>query len=49
VRRPPSGRAQAWEKDGRAVVAWLTPAEAGVRMQLELLPAGGTAASAPAP
>lgn len=36
VRRPATGTAQAWEKDGRALVAWIAPAPAGVRMQLEL-------------
>jgi len=38
VGAPPAGRAQAWEKDRRAVVAWLKPAAAGVRMQLQLRP-----------
>ncbi len=38
VRPPAEGLAQAWEKPGRAVVAWMAPAPAGVRMQLELLP-----------
>jgi hypothetical protein len=39
VQPPLSGRAQAWVKDRRAVVAWLAPAVAGgVRLQLELLP-----------
>jgi hypothetical protein len=32
------GQAQAWEKDQRAVVAWVSPAPAGVRLQVELLP-----------
>jgi hypothetical protein len=45
VRRPAEGRGQAWEKTGRAVVAWLAPAPAGIRMQLELLPQRGTAAT----
>jgi ligand-binding sensor domain-containing protein len=38
IAQPAAGRAQAWEKDARAVVAWLAPADAGVRLQLQLLP-----------
>jgi hypothetical protein len=38
VNVPAAGRAQAWEKDGRAVVAWWQPSAAGVQVQLELLP-----------
>lgn len=38
VAQPPSGLALAWEKDARAVVAWLKPAAVGVRLQLQLLP-----------
>lgn len=39
VRQPATGQAQAWEKDQRAVVAWLKATDAGrVRLQLELLP-----------
>lgn len=30
------GQARAWEKDARAVVAWLVPVDAGVRLQLQL-------------
>lgn len=45
VRRPPEGRGQAWEKAGRALVAWFAPAPAGVRVQLELLPQRGAAAT----
>ena len=36
--QPPIGRASAWEKDRRAVVAWVQPAADGVRLQLQLLP-----------
>ena len=35
---PATGRAQAWEKDERAVIAWLAPAPAGTRLELRLLP-----------
>lgn len=49
VRRPAEGIAQAWEKAGRAVVAWVAPAPAGVRMQLELMPRRGAAPVPPAP
>jgi hypothetical protein len=38
VVQPPTGQAQAWEKEHRAVVAWVTPAASGVRVQLRLLP-----------
>lgn len=38
VNVPPVGRAQAWEKDRRAVVAWWQPSATGVQVQLELLP-----------
>lgn len=38
VNAPKAGRAQAWEKDRRAVVAWWQPSAAGVQVQLELLP-----------
>jgi len=35
---PPTGQGQAWEKDARAVLAWLQPADAGgTRIQLQLL------------
>jgi hypothetical protein len=37
VRAPAAGQAQAWEKSGRAVVAWLQPSPDGMRMQLQLL------------
>lgn len=48
VRRPADGLAQAWEKAGRAVVAWVAPAPAGgVRMQLELVPQRGGEPRAP--
>src|SRR5690606_37515427 len=33
---PATGRAQAWEKDERAVVAWIAPGPAGARLQLQL-------------
>lgn len=33
---PAVGSAQAWEKDTRVVIAWLTPGPAGVRLQLRL-------------
>jgi hypothetical protein len=36
VVQPPTGQAMAWEKGGRAVIAWLKPGTAGVRFQLEL-------------
>jgi hypothetical protein len=36
--QPPVGQAQAWEKDHRAVVAWVRPAASGVHLQLQLLP-----------
>lgn len=36
--RPARGRASAWEKDSRAVVAWLAPTATGVHLQLQLLP-----------
>ena len=35
---PAAGHAQAWEKDGRAVVAWLAPGDAGVHLQLQFSP-----------
>lgn len=39
VLQPRTGVAQAWVKDDRAVLAWLTPGEAGgVRVQLQLVP-----------
>jgi len=39
VARPADGQAQAWEKERRAVVAWVKPAvDGGVRVQLQLLP-----------
>ena len=43
VAGPPEGKAMAWEKDTRAVTAWLRPADAGmdagsVRVQVKLLP-----------
>lgn len=38
VNAPTVGRAQAWEKDRRAVVAWWQPSATGVQVQLELLP-----------
>lgn len=37
IAQPAAGHAQAWEKDGRAVVAWLAPTDAGVHLQLQLL------------
>lgn len=37
VARPATGRAQAWEKDGRAVISWLAPGPAGPHLQLQLL------------
>lgn len=36
--QPATGSAQAWEKETRAVVAWLAPGPAGVHLQLRLLP-----------
>jgi hypothetical protein len=38
VRQPATGNAQAWEKDTRVVIAWLTPGPAGVHLQVQLLP-----------
>ena len=43
VARPAEGKAMAWEKDARAVTAWLRPGDAGmdagsVRVQVKLLP-----------
>jgi hypothetical protein len=38
VVQPAAGSAQAWEKEGRAVIAWLAAGTAGVHLQLQLLP-----------
>lgn len=48
VRPPATGTAQAWEKDGRALVAWIAPVPGGVRMQLELLAVRPATLPAPA-
>lgn len=38
VAQPAAGRAQAWEKDARAVIAWLRPGADGTRLHLQLKP-----------